>query len=342
MISKINLRDFRLFENKSLEVNNSLVILCGNNAAGKTSILEAIYLCSTTKSHRTNLAEAMIREGAPFSISEIIAERKYKVVLSKNSKSYFIDDSEVKRASDFIGNLSCVMSSPLDLYLINGSKAERRKFLDLEISLFDKAYLNSASRYKRLLHERNTLLKNQAVDRVLLGVLTEALANELEIIYKKRLSFIELLNKYLVDISRDLEVESIRLQYMPTYGNDIKKAFKDREQMDLATRVTNIGAHRDDFKIYINDRPADEYASEGQARLICIAIKLSLTRYKAKLTNIVPILLLDDVFAALDGNRIKSVTKYVKRAKQAFITTTSLGELPAELIKDALVLMIEK
>ena len=129
---------------------------------------------------------------------------------------------------------------------------------------------------------------------------------------------------------------------MPTYASDIKRSFKEREQMDLATRVTNIGSHRDDFKIYINDKPADEYASEGQARLICIAIKLSLTRYKAKLTKIVPILLLDDVFAALDGNRIKSVTKYVKRARQAFITTTSINEIPAELIKDALVLMIEK
>ena len=340
MISKINLRDFRLFENKSLEVQNPLVILCGNNAAGKTSILEAIYLCSTTKSHRTSVLESMIKDGSPFSISEVIAERKYKVVLSKGNKSYFIDDREVKKAGEFIGNLSCVISSPLDLYLINGSKADRRRFLDLEISLFDKNYLNSASRYKKILHERNNLLKSTNVDMLLLNVLTDELISELNKIYKKRIEFIELLNNYLIDISRDLQIENIKLKYMPTYESDIKKSFKQREQMDLATRVTNIGAHRDDFKIYINDKPADEYASEGQARLICIAIKLSLTRYKAKLTKIVPILLLDDVFAALDGNRITSVTKYVKRAKQAFITTTSISDVPKELIKDALVLNI--
>lgn len=343
MISKIKLKGFRLFLDKSLDTNNSLVILSGDNATGKTSILEAIYLCSTSKSHRTTIAESMILDGEPFSRVDTINDgRDYRVVVSKKGKSYFIDDKEIKKAGEFIGSLSVIMSSPLDIYLINGSKGERRRFLDLEISLFDKHYLNSLSKYKKLLNERNNLLKTNGIDNILLDVLTDELIIELKKIYDTRIKFISDLNAYLELIARDLDIESIKIKYQKTYDEDIKKSFMAKLELDKLTKVTNIGSHRDDFKIYINDRDASLYASEGQMRIICIAIKLALMQYKTNTLKIEPILLLDDVFAALDSNRIRSVVKYVKRAKQAFITTTSLGEIPKELIEGSLVLKIER
>ena len=343
MISEIRLKGFRLFQEKSLKTNNSLVILSGDNATGKTSILEAIYLCSTSKSHRTTLAEGMILDGEPFARVDTLASGKdFRVVISKKGKSYFIDDKEIMKAGEFIGNLSVVMSSPLDIYLINGSKGDRRRFLDLEISLYDKHYLNCLSKYKKLLNERNNLLKSDSIDKILLDVLTDELISENKKIYNSRVAFIDSINSYLEIISKDLNIESIKIKYLKTYDDDIKKSFNSKLELDKLTRVTNIGAHRDDFKIYINGKDSLLYASEGQMRIICIAIKLALMQYKTKIMGIEPILLLDDVFAALDSSRIARVVKYVKRAQQAFITTTSINEIPKDLIEGSLVLKIER
>lgn len=342
MIKSINLKNFRLFTEKKLTTNNSLVIFSGKNATGKTSILEAIYLCSTSKSHRTNDSNNIILDQEDFSICEITADKKFKVVLSKNNKAYFINKQEIKKASDFIGNLSVVLFSPFDLNLINGSKSDKRKFLDLEISLLDKDYLKYLSKYKKILQERNNLLKEKEIDKVFFYVITEELIKYLDLIYKKRIEFISKLNEYLYEISKELNIESISLKYNKTYEDNILKSFKNKENIDFATKVTNIGIHRDDFKILINNLPAEEYASEGQSRIICIIIKLALKEYIKNITGKEPILLLDDVFAALDKERIEKLTKFIKKSKQAFITTTSILEIPDELLRNAMVLRIEK
>ena len=342
MIKNIHLKNFRIFDELNLDTNNSLVILSGKNATGKTSILEAIYLCSTSKSHRTNDIESIISHNKDFSLCEIESFDKYKLVISKKGKSSFINKKEIKKISDFIGNLQVVMFSPSDLALIQGSKAVKRHFLDMEISLLDKSYLKASIAYKKLLKERNELLKANNVDLVYLDVLTKSLINELEIIYNKRLDFIKHLNIFLESISSNMNIEKIKLVYNPTYDPiDIYKSFKSKEKLDIYNKVTNIGAHRDDVTILINELDASIYASEGQARTICIVIKLALKEYIEKYLNKEPILLLDDVFAALDKRRIESLTKYVLKNKQTFITTTSILEIPDELLKNASVLRIE-
>lgn len=342
MIKNIHLKNFRIFDELNLDTNNSLVILSGKNATGKTSILEAIYLCSTSKSHRTNDVESIISHNKDFSLCEIESFDKYKLVISKNGKSSFINKKEIKKISDFIGNLQVVMFSPSDLALIQGSKAVKRHFLDMEISLLDKTYLKASIAYKKLLKERNELLKANNIDLVYLDVLTKSLINELEIIYNKRLDFIKHLNIFLESISANMNIEKIKLVYNPTYDpNDIYKSFKTKEKLDVYNRVTNIGTHRDDMTILINELDSSIYASEGQARTICIVIKLALKEYIERYLNKEPILLLDDVFAALDKRRIESLTKYVLKNKQTFITTTSILEIPDELLKNASVLRIE-
>jgi len=340
MITNIKLTNFRLFDSLNLKTNNSLVIFSGKNATGKTSILEAIYLASTTKSHRTNDSFNLVKFNKDYCKVEIEENKTFKVVISKDNKSLFINNKEIKNKGDYLGILNTVMISPSDISLVTGAKLDRRKFLDLYISTINKKYLNESNKYKKLLNERNILLKSNEIDQIMLDVITKDLCNSLEYIYNERIKFINELNKYLNDISKDLGIENINLLYDATYNpNDIYKSFSNKYQQDIFNKVTSIGSHRDDFIIKINNLDSKEFASEGQSRIIYIAIKLAL---KKIITNLVgePILLLDDIYQALDNKRIESLTKYVMESKQVLITTTSILEIPDNLLSNALVIRI--
>lgn len=342
MIKEIHLKNFRLFKEYNLQTKNSLVILSGRNATGKTSILEAIYLCATSKSHRTTSLDSIIKNNEEYAVCEIHSDKVYRMVISKLGKKVFINQKEITKMSEFIGKLNVVLFSPYDLNLIQGSKGDKRRFLDLEISLMDKKYLMASSAYKRLLRERNETLKNKMIDPTYLSVITNEMIPYIESIYKKRMEFISRLNEELKKISKELDIETVELIYNSTYDiQHLSRSFEEKQRTDFMTKVTNIGPHRDDFSILMNGLNAENYASEGQARTICLAIKLALKEYICQIRNQEPILLLDDVFAALDKKRISYITKYVIQSQQTFITTTSVLEIPDELIKNALVLRIE-
>lgn len=343
MIKSIDLKNFRCFSHISLDTTNSLVILSGKNATGKTSILEAIYLCSTSKSHRTNELDTIIKEGKEFFSLEIVENKKYKYVYSKQGKSLFINKKEINKVSEFIGNLFVVMYSPLDINLIHGAKTYKRKFLDMEISLLDKKYLNDLTVYKKILAERNNLLKQKDIDLKLLDILDHDLANYNNLVYQKRIEFINDLNSCLNQIIKDLNMENINLLYKPTYDvNNIYEYIKKHEKSDILNKMTQVGIQRDEFQILIDNKDAKEFASEGQARLICIVIKLALKMYIENKYKLKPILLLDDVFAALDKDRINKLIKYILNNEQTFISTTSVIEIPDELLKNAFVIRMEK
>lgn len=340
MIKNIKLNNFRIFQKLELDTNNSLVIFSGKNARGKTSILEAIYIAGTTKSHRENNLENTIRFNEQFSKIELKADKRYKVVISKDSKGLFINDIEIKKSSEYLGNLDVVMISPTDISLIRGTKGDKRRFLDLNISMLNKKYLKESSRYKKALNERNILLKNKKIDDVMLGVLTNELVESLKYIYDSRIYLIDKLNYYLKDISKNMKIEEIKLIYEETYDpNNILESFNEKKQIDIKYQATQIGTHRDSFKILINGLDAGVYASEGQSRIIYIAIKLALAKVIKELKE-EPIMLLDDIYQALDKDRIASLTEYLKSIKQVFITTTTILEVPDEILKNALVLRI--
>ena len=340
MIKKIHLTNFRCFDDISFDTYNSLVILSGKNATGKSSTLESIYICSTSKSYRENDLDLVIKDGCNNSIIEIEDEKKFKIVISKEGNSYFYNKKQYKKIADFIGNIKVVIFSPYDLNLINGGKSFRRRFLDLNISLIDKNYLNAFRSYKKLLHERNEYLKQNNIDEKYLNVITESLIKYLKDILNARVNFIFELNSYLEKICLDMEIEKISLNYIKTYGEDILKSFNDKLRYDMLTKSTNIGIHRDDLEILINDKDSKSFASEGQARTAVLALKLALINYIKEKTNVEPIVLLDDVFAALDNTRIVKITNYIKGFKQAFITTTSTLGIPDELLKNSLVIRL--
>ena len=339
MIKSINLKNFRLFDNVTFETSNSLVIFSGKNRTGKTSILESIYICSSGKSHRDNDLENVIKKNTEFSLIEIAADKKLKVVITNKEKNFFLNNKETN-VSNFIGNIKAIMISPSDLSIIDGKNQARRHFLDLNISLVNKKYLNALKAYKKLLKERNELLKQENVDLKLLDVLTDELIEYLNVIYSYRIDLINKLNDYLVDISKNMNIENIRLAYVKSYDDDVKKSFKDKLKYDLLTKTTNIGIHRDTFNIFINDMLADNYASEGQRKTIVFSIKVGLIKYIKEITNEDSIVLLDDIFAAMDNTRIEKITNYIKNFKQTFISTTSIIDIPDELLKKSLVIRL--
>ena len=341
MIKNIELENFRKFKSLNINTESKIVILTGPNAIGKTSVLESIYLISTSKSHRTNDIEDVIEETKNYSIIKINSDKRFKLVLSNEGRKSFINDKEYSKLSEFIGNLNVLMFSPSDIELITGQKGTRRRFLDIEISLLDKMYLKEITAYRKLLKERNEILKiYKEENKLMLDVITGQLIEMIDLISNKRIKFIEQINSILKNVSKKLECENINLNYLPTYDlNNIKKSFDNKLAYDLISKTTNIGLHRDDFEIYINDKLIQTFGSEGQMRNTILAIKLAIMEiYKKENKDI--ILLLDDVFASIDQKRINKIMEYIKLEKQTFITTTSLFNIPDELLKEAKIIKL--
>ncbi len=336
MIEQIQLKNFRKFSSFDLDCNQRIVIFTGPNASGKTTILEAIYLVSTSKSHRTNDINSLIKTNEETGSVLIKAQKNYQMMFSKEGKRYTINQVPYPKVSEFIGRVPVLMFSPSDIELVVGTKGVRRHFLDLEISLLDKSYLRGVTAYKRLLKERNELLKSyQPQQNLILNVITKQLIEEMVKLYHIRIQFIDHINMKLLEVCRDLESEQVQLVYLPSYDIDhLKECFERKLSYDLLTKTTNIGLHRDDFLIQINGMEAKDYASEGQTRNIALAIKLAIKKiYEEKNKSVV--LLLDDVFASLDQKRINHIMNYINKENQTMITTTSLFNIPDELLKDA-------
>lgn len=341
MIQHLELFHFRKFDDLKLDFKSKVVIFTGPNAIGKTTILEAIYLLSTSKSHRTTDFKSLIQNNEEYSFIEMKSNKKYKLQITKEGKYSFINDIPYTKLSDFIGGTPVILFSPFDLELVQGSKSVRRRFLDLELSLIDKSYLRALTTYKKLLKERNELLKIYTDDKkMMLDVLTTQMIEYIDKIHKQRTLFINQLNDKLSFVCKKLECEELKLTYIPTYDpNHLQESFQSKLKYDLLTKTTNIGLHRDDFKIELNALEAKEFASEGQTRNAILSLKLALKEiYSEKGKEIV--LLLDDVFASIDQKRINHIMEYIKNENQTFITTTSLFNIPDDLLKNSQIIRL--
>ncbi len=341
MIHSLELNKFRKFDNLYLTFKNKIIIFVGANATGKTSILEAIYLISTSKSHRTTDMSSLIQYQENQATIDLQENKKFKLILQRDGKKTYINDISYPKISDFIGQIPVVMFSPTDLDLILGAKSSRRRFLDLELSLIDKGYLRVITAYKKLLKERNELLKVYSEEKKLvLDIITTHLEEYIAKIYQLRIDFLKELNENLKIVCEKLECEQIQLTYLANY--DIQKldsSFQMKLSYDLMTKTTNIGVHRDDFRIELNQADAKEFASEGQKRNAILAIKLALKEiYRKKGQNV--ILLLDDIFASIDQKRINHIMEYIKNENQTFISTTSLFNIPDSLLKEAQIIRL--
>lgn len=325
MIEKIELRNFRNLETYQIKIEKPLVLLEGSNGVGKTSILESIYFAATTKSHRTNQEKDMIQYEKMFAGVKIKDEsNQYEIILSQNGKRTFINKAEVKKISDYIGKMHTVMFSPEDLSLIKGGPQERRYFMDLELIQVSKNYLRLMNNYKKILKQRNALLKKlkESDDYTFLNILGEQLIEVGYQIFDYRQEFINSLNEKLKIVETKYQNFSISLLYEPNVTKEQwGKHIKTKQKTDILYEQTTVGIHKDDFKVIYNGFSAKDYASQGTTRLIVIELKLALLSWIKEQTNKHAVLLLDDVLSELDIERQNLFLEQLPKDHQVFISS---------------------
>ena len=349
-LSEINLQNFRNYNNLKIKFKNNINIFIGNNAQGKTNILEGIYFLSITKSHRTNKEEYLIKNNELYSkvigkVKQSVISKKYEVMINENGKRVSINENPIKKISDYLSNINVIMFCPDDLEIIKGTPHNRRYFLNIEIGQLYNEYIKHIYNYNKILKSRNEYLKNNFnFDKVYFDVLTESLIKENVKIIKYRSDYIDNINKYIKNIYKDLtKKDNIYLKYETFIDIDTEenmyKSIKDKYNKafdnELYQKVTLYGAHKDDFSVYIDDIKINNYGSQGQHRIAILSIKLAEVEIFKNIKEVKPILLLDDIFSELDKNKKNNIIKYINNDLEVFITSTDLKNISRKLLKEA-------
>lgn len=346
-LSNLYLKNFRNYEELKINFNSKLNIFIGENAQGKTNILESIFFCSLLKSHRTNKINNLIRFGEDMFIIEIKGKKdnskdiETNIVLNSDGKKFISSNNlKVQKISDFIGYIKVVMFSPEDLKIIKESPVIRRKFLDMSISQLDNKYLKYIIGYNKVLNMKNILLKNEIIDDTLLDVYDYQISTFSEFIIRKRIDYIKYLNKFSCELHDKisnfneklkiiyktfLNLECDELEENIDIRSEIFDILKKNRKNDKIKRFSTIGIHRDDFVVYLNERQIFNYSSQGQQRSATISIKLAIVEMIKKFTGEYPVLLLDDILSELDKSRRNFVLNFIENI-QTFITGTDINE----------------
>lgn len=336
-IESLQLKNFRNYQSLDLRFDQGTNILYGDNAQGKTNILEAVYMCGTTKSHRGNKDKEVIRfqeEEAHICMKLTKKGLPYKLDmhLKKNRpKGVAINGIPIHKASDLFGVVNLVFFSPEDLNLIKNGPSERRKFLDLELSQLDKIYLSDLTHFQKTLDQRNKLLKD-IVFKPGLAETIDVWDQQLLIygrrIISKRKEFIRQLNEIIQDIHQNLTGgnEKMELKYdANVWEDDYEETLASSRERDLKLSTTSTGPHRDDLCVKINGFDIRKYGSQGQKRTAALSLKLSEIYMVKKIIRDEPVLLLDDVLSELDHNRQNYLLNSIDQI-QTLITCTGLDD----------------
>ena len=316
-IKSLKLKNFRNYDLLKLDFDGSTNIFYGNNAQGKTNILEAVYLSGTTKSHRGAKDRDIIQFKHDESHIEMIVEKngisyQLDMHLKKNSpKGIAVNKIPIRKASELFGIVNLVFFSPEDLNIIKNGPAERRRFIDLELSQLDKVYLNDLSNYNRIVNQRNHLLKeigfnNQDNLRDMLDIWEMQLIQYGDKIIERRKGFVEDINKIISSIHKKLTggKEELRVIYEPSNGEmSLEQALNRSRERDIRIKSTSVGPHRDDICFMIGDMDIRKYGSQGQQRTAALSLKLSEIELVKQMIHDTPVLLLDDVLYELDKHR---------------------------------------
>lgn len=339
ILERLSILNYKSIEQAELNLSAKINCFLGSNGMGKTNLLDAIYYLSFCKSHSNPIDSQNIRHESEFAVVQGWYEvegkheeffcslrRKLKKQFKRNKKEY-------ERFSDHIGLLPLVMVSPSDTDLISGGSDERRKFMDLFLSQFDKEYLHSLIRYNKALTQRNALLKTDGViDETLLDLWDEQLAEEGRVIYEKRRDFID---KFIPTFQKFydyicLSNEKVELKYESHFqSGDFLALLKQRRGKDKILGYTTVGVHKDDLDMQMDGYSIKRVGSQGQNKTYVVALKLAQFDFLRKATATTPILLLDDIFDKLDSSRVEQIISLVldKDFGQIFITDTNREHL---------------
>lgn len=337
VIKSLKLKNYRNYELLNLTFDPKTNILYGDNAQGKTNILEALYLSGTTKSHRGTKDRDLIQFGREESHLETVVEKndvlfQIDMHLKKNSpKGIAINKIPIRRAGELFGIVHFVFFSPEDLNIIKEGPAGRRRFIDLELSQLDKVYLSNLSNYNRIINQRNSLLKEIVYQKDLIDTLDiwdMQLAEYGTKIIERRKKFIDEVNRIIGGIHEKLTGgrENIELSYESSAGElSMEEMLRKNRERDIRFKSTSAGPHRDDLCFRVGDLDIRKFGSQGQQRTAALSLKLSEIELVKMLIHDTPILLLDDVLSELDKNRQNYLLDSIHDI-QTVITCTGLDE----------------
>lgn len=336
-IQSIELNNFRNYKNLYMELDGGTNILYGDNAQGKTNILEAIYLSGTTKSHKSSKDRDMIRfkkEESHIRTVLIKNDVRYQIDmhLKKNkTKGIAINGIPIKKATDLFGIVNIVFFSPEDLNIIKNGPSERRRFINMELCQLDKVYLYNLTNYNKVLKQRNYLLKDINFHPDLKDTLLiwdEQLMQFGTELMKERRRFIEKLNHIIYPIHKNLsgDKENLQLVYEPNIQEDqFKMQLEKNREIDIRTKMTSVGPHRDDISFMAGEIDIRKFGSQGQQRTAALSLKLSEIELVKGIIRDKPVLLLDDVLSELDSNRQNYLLNSIHNI-QTVISCTGLDE----------------
>lgn len=339
-IKRLQMLNYRNYDTLDINLVPNVNVFMGDNAQGKTNILEGIYYCAFARSNRTSKDRELINwkaENAFVSVTvdkERLDKRIDISILKDGKKAIRINKVKIKKIGELFGSFNVVMFSPEDLKIIKDSPGVRRKFIDMELCQLNAKYYYNLVQYNKVLSERNTILKSKAHDKDILDVYDMQLAEFGYYIIMERINYIGKLNEYSNKIHSDITSgkEKIEFKYISSVKNldEVKESLyfflvKNRHR-DTERGITSIGPHRDDFMVLINDIDTKSYGSQGQQRTAVLTIKFSSLKIIKELTGEYPVLLLDDVLSELDFSRKKYILSTIGDI-QTIITCTGIEDL---------------
>ena len=353
-LSEIELRNFRNYENRQVEFSPGINVFIGENAQGKTNLLEAIYVLAMTRSHRTandrelinwQAKEAMVKGTVIKQTGRVPLE----VLLGTRGKRVKVNHLFQSRLSTYIGNLNVVLFAPEDLALVKGAPQERRQFMDTEFSQMSSRYLYAISQFRGLLKQRNEYLKQlkygSQVDQVLLEVLSDQLAESGAAVMAMRFKLLKRLETWSAQLHEHIsqQKEVLKLKYISqvmideeTAENEIaeqlQKLYHEHQSQEIKLGTTLYGPQRDDIRFLVNEQDVHRFGSQGQQRTTALAVKLAEIDLMNEQTGEYPLLLLDDVLSELDDDRQTHLLTAIQDKVQTFLTTTSLSGVARQLI----------
>ena len=337
MIESIELENYRNYGQLHMDFSPGTNILYGDNAQGKTNILEAVYVCCTTKSHRGSRDREIIQFDKEESHIKLNVRKKdvpYRIDmhLKKNKpKGVAINGIPIRKASELFGIVNVVFFSPEDLNIIKNGPAERRRFIDMELCQLNKLYVHALIRYNKVIIQRNKLLKELPFHsdyENMLDVWDMQLVQYGSQVIRFRREFIRKLNDIIIGIHRKLsgEKEILNLSYEPdTEISDLEAAVKKNREVDIKLKTTTVGPHRDDMSFIVNGIDRRKFGSQGQQRTAALSLKLAEIELVKYIVKDYPVLLLDDVLSELDGSRQEHLLEGIDQI-QTLITCTGLED----------------
>lgn len=333
-VSRLHIRNFRSYEDADLILSPGMNVFLGQNAQGKTNLLESLVYLSLSKSHRVNDDRLLIRRGQEYADLECTVQdgcdKTLRAVIHSRGKTLFLNRQVLKRSSDFIGQLNVVFFAPDDLSIFADAPRERRRIMDQEIGKIQASYVHCLNRFHSLLKDRNAALKAMTPDSQYLDVLDEQMASEEEQIISFRRAFIDLINANIASLYQELsgDNDQASVRYLccseKTDRNSLQQMHQSSRQKDIFLKATSFGIHREDLVFELNGVNVIEAASQGQKRMMMLAFKMSILRYIEAASTEKAVLLLDDVLSELDSTHQRKLMNMISASCQSVITTTAL------------------